>query len=68
MKTRIGSFDAETRTVPVTFSHEGVTHRRDVNACTTLGGAYDAAATKVRVAEVALGVAQKIASGAIRPE
>lgn len=64
MKTTIGKFDAKTNTVPVTFVHAGVTHRRAVNACLT-EGKYDKAATEARVAEVAAGVGHKIAIGAI---
>lgn len=65
MKITIGKFDAETRTVPVTFVHDGVTHSRAVNACLTDQGAYDQEATKARVDEVALGVEHKIALGVI---
>jgi len=65
MKTTIGKFDADTRTVPVTFTHDGVTHRRNVNACLNSKGAYDKAATQARVDEVAQGVEQKIALGVI---
>ena len=65
MKTTIGKFDRDTATVGVTFRHEGVTHKRRVNACLDEAGSYDPAATKVRVAEVASGVAHKIALGLI---
>lgn len=65
MKTTIGKFDPATGTVPVTFVHAGVTHRRPVNAVRGADGAFDAAATRIRVAEVAAGVEAKIASGAI---
>lgn len=65
MKTSIGKFDPATRTVPVRFSHAGVTHNRPVNACLTEDGGYDSESTKVRVEEVARGVEHKIASGAI---
>lgn len=65
MKTTIGKFDAKTNTVPVTFVHAGVTHRRAVNACLTSEGKYDKVATEARVAEVAAGVEHKIAIGAI---
>jgi len=65
METRIGKFDATTRTVPVTFEHEGVTHQRNVNACLTSTGGYDKKGTAARVEEVAQGVAQKITLGVI---
>ena len=65
MKISIGKFDAQASTVPVTFAHAGVTHRRAVNACLTSDGKYDKAATEARVAEVAFGVEHKIAIGAI---
>ncbi|MBX9661919.1 hypothetical protein [Novosphingobium sp.] len=65
MKTTIGRFNAETRTVPVTFNHGGVRHRRPVNACLDDAGNYDAAATAERVEEVASGVAYKIDMGLI---
>ncbi|HEY0626691.1 MAG TPA: hypothetical protein VGD10_08145 [Allosphingosinicella sp.] len=65
MKTRINRYDAEARTVDVTFTHQGVKHRRGVNACLDADGEYDAAATKSRVAEVAAGVEKKIELGVI---
>ncbi|MGV3511889.1 MAG: hypothetical protein ACO1OX_07775 [Novosphingobium sp.] len=63
METSIGKFNPATGTVPVLFTHEGVKHRRAVNACLDDHGNYDRAATRARVAEVALGVANKIAAG-----
>lgn len=63
MRITVGGFDATTRTVPVTFSHDGVTHRRRVNALIDESGAYDRAATRARVNDVAAGVAEKIAAG-----
>lgn len=63
MKTTIGKFNPETRQVSVLFTHQGVKHRRPVNACLTEDGGYDAASTKVRVAEVALGVQRKMELG-----
>lgn len=66
MKTRIGQFNAATRTVPVLFTYIGVRHRRAVNACLDDDGNYDEAATHQRVAEVARGVANKIDAGVIR--
>ncbi len=65
MKTTIGPLDHAARTVPVTFRHAGVTHRRAVNACFDEAGIYDAAATKTRVAEVAVGVEHKIGLGVL---
>ena len=65
MKTTIGKFDAATKTVPVTFSHNGVRHRRPVNACLDAAGKFDAEATAARVEEVAAGVAYKIGMGLI---
>ena len=63
------TYDAPTgdeTTVEVTFTSDSpsLTHVREVNAVFT-SGSYDADATAVRVAEVALGVANKIAVGAI---
>lgn len=66
LTTRIGSFDAATRTVPVTFTQGNVVHSRTVNAVLKEDGSYDRAATKARVAEVANGVAAKIGLGIIK--
>lgn len=68
MKFTIGKFDAANRSVPVTFSHGGVRHKRTVNASLTADGAYDAAATRETVAQVADGVAHKIDLGVISAE
>ena len=65
MKTTTHGYDADKRTVSVTFDHEGVMHTRDVNACHDARGGYDKAATEARVAEVAAGVAVKIEAGVI---
>lgn len=65
MKITIGKFDPATGTVPATFAHGGVTHRRIVNAVRTPSGEYDAKATKARVEEVAAGVEHKINLGLI---
>jgi hypothetical protein len=53
--------------VDVTFTSDSpsLTHQRSVNAVFDSDGKYDAAATKLRVAEVALGVENKIAMGVI---
>ena len=55
-------------TVDVTFTSDSpsLTHERSVNAVFT-DGSYDATKTAERVAEVALGVENKIAVGAITP-
>jgi hypothetical protein len=68
MKFTIGKFDAANRSVPVTFTHNGVRHKRSVNATLTEAGAYDAEATRETVAQVADGVAYKIEIGAITAE
>jgi len=65
LTTKIGKFDADARTVPVTFTSGDIVHKRSVNAVLKADGGYDAAATKERVAEVANGVAHKIAVGTI---
>jgi hypothetical protein len=65
------TYDAPTgdeTSVEVTFTDGTVTHQRGVNAVFT-DGAYDADATEGRIAEVALGVENKIAVGVIsQPE
>ncbi|MCC2602540.1 hypothetical protein [Sphingopyxis yananensis] len=63
--TKIGKYNRDTRTVPVTFTSGAIVHKRDVNAVLTDAGRYDAEATAARVADVANGVAHKIACGAI---
>ena len=63
--SRIGKYDPETRSVPVTFTSGEIVHKRRVNAVLKEDGGYDAAATKVRVGEVAQGVAHKIGLGVI---
>jgi hypothetical protein len=64
MRTTIGTFDALDRTVPVTFTDTGFSHKRRVNAVVDADGSYDRAATKARVADVALGVDRKRQAGA----
>jgi len=54
-------------TVMVTFTDGIITHERSVNTIYT-DGVYDAEAMEARVAEVALGVEQKIAVGVITEE
>ena len=63
------AYDAPTgdeTTVEVTFTSDSpsLTHVRAVNAVFT-SGSYDADATAARVAEVALGVENKVALGVI---
>lgn len=62
---KIAAFDKDKRTVPVTFISGEIEHKRDVNAVLTADGSYDKTGTKVRVEEVALGVAHKIGLGVI---
>ena len=61
----ISKFDPVTRAVKVTFTSGEIVHKRSVNAVLKEDGSYNCAATKVRVAEVAQGVAHKIAAGVI---
>lgn len=65
LTTKIGAFDKDKRTVAVTFTSGEIEHKREVNAVLKDDGSYDKAGTKVRVAEVALGVAHKIGLGVI---
>ena len=65
LRTEIGAYDPVTRTVPVTFTQGDIVHQRAVNACHDEAGNYDKAATEQRVADVARGVAHKIALGVI---
>ena len=55
--------------VDVVFTSDDpeMTHKRGVNAVFDGDGNYDADATETRVGEVAMGVANKIAVGAISP-
>lgn len=68
VETKIGRFNAETGTVPVTFTSGAITHKRAVNAVLDAKGKFDKDATDARVAEVASGVAHKIAAGVIRAD
>ena len=52
--------------VSVTFVSGDINHERTVNAVFT-DGEYDVDATENRVAEVSVGVENKIAVGAIKP-
>lgn len=65
MQITIAPYEADAHCVSVTFELDGITHTRTVNACFDAAGVYDAAATDARVAEVAEGVANKIALGVI---
>ena len=65
MKFTIGKMDPDTRQVPVTFKQGDFEHKRHVNAVLKPDGSYDAAATKVRVGEVAQGVAHKMGLGVL---
>jgi hypothetical protein len=65
LTTKIGKYDPESRAVPVTFTSGEIVHKRNVNAVIKDDGSYDKAATAERVAEVAQGVAHKIAAGVI---
>ena len=57
------------RDIEVTFTEDATTpnttHTRMVNVCFAADGAYDEAATDLRIAEVAAGVGHKIAAGVI---
>lgn len=53
--------------VDVTFTDGTIIHNRAVNAV-FIDGVYDASATEARVSEVAAGVENKIAVGAIQGE
>ena len=53
--------------VDVTFTDGTIIHNRAVNAV-FIDGVYDASATEARVSEVAAGVKNKIAVGAIQGE
>jgi hypothetical protein len=66
IETSIGRLNPQTGTVPVTFTSGPIVHRRAVNAVLTDDGKHDRAATMARVADVAHGVAHKIAIGAIK--
>ena len=68
MKYTIGKFDADNRSVPVTFTHNGVRHKRSVNANLDKDGRYDPEATRQIITQVADGVAHKIEIGAIKGE
>jgi len=51
--------------IEVEFTQGSITHTRTVNVCYNSEGNYDEAATDARISEIAIGVENKIASGAI---
>lgn len=53
------------RDIKVRFTDGTITHERTVNVCYDSEGAYDETATDTRIGEVAAGVENKIAAGAI---
>lgn len=53
------------RDIEVEFTDGTITHTRMVNVCYDADGAYDEAATDIRISEVAAGVEHKIAAGVI---
>ena len=59
--------DVACRDISVRFTSDtpAVTHERTVNVCFDADGAYDAAATLVRIGEVGMGVERKIDVGVI---
>lgn len=63
IKIEIGRYDAQTRTVPVTFRTGKIEHRRDMPACVTPEGKHDRAASLVRVEELKRGFARKVELG-----
>jgi hypothetical protein len=65
LATKIGKFNPDTRSVPVTFTSGEIVHKRDVNAMLKEDGSYDKLGTAARVEEVAQGVAHKIEAGVI---
>jgi hypothetical protein len=59
------SVDCSDIKVRFTSAAPAATHERTVNVCFDDAGAYDAAATLVRIGEVGAGVQHKIAVGVI---
>ena len=59
--------EVDCRDINVRFTSDTpeVTHERSVNVSFDADGAYDAAATLVRIGEVGAGVEHKIASGVV---
>ena len=56
---------SECSDIQVRFTDGTITHERHVNVCYDADGNYDEDATDIRIGEVALGVENKIAVGAI---
>lgn len=67
MQIKIGTFDPAKKQVPVKFTSGEIVHERFVNAVLKADGSYDRTATRLRVADVARGVAAKIEAGVISP-
>lgn len=65
MQIKIGACNPATETVEVTFTYNGVTHKRAVNAVINSDGSYNDELTVERVNEVSLGVKEKIDLGVI---
>ena len=63
VKSTMGKYDPETRTVAATYAVGDVTHSRPVNAVLKPDGSFDKAATRQRVEDVGRGVAHKVAAG-----
>lgn len=53
------------RDIEVEFTDGTITHTRHVNVCYDADGEYDEDATDARIAEVAMGIENKIAVGVI---
>lgn len=65
MKITYNKYDDERKCVNVTMVHDGVKHRREVNAVMD-GDTINRVATRNRVLEVAKGVEEKIRLGHIK--
>ncbi len=57
--------ERDCRDIEVEFTDGSITQTRRVNVCYNSDGNYDEAATDVRISEVARGIENKIAAGAI---
>lgn len=66
LKTTVGAFDAETRTVSVTFRDGAIRHVRAINAAVDGDGKYLRAETLAIIDQQAAGVAEKIRLGLIK--
>ncbi|MGE4431893.1 MAG: hypothetical protein AB7E05_14250 [Sphingobium sp.] len=65
LKTTVGAFDAESRTVSVTFKDGAIRHIRTINAAVDGEGKYLRAETQDIIDQQAAGVAEKIRLGII---